>query len=112
MSALVHAHWLSHILRSHRGHLFYLLIDPLKEYFPFFLKALLTSIEQPSDYLCVFKLHFGLFVICSFDLNHVNLIDLLFYLFDFLVKPLLVWCDHCRLIMAFESCRFFKEMDH
>ena len=44
-SILVHAHRLSHILRGHSGHLFYLLVDSLEEYFPLFLETLLTPVQ-------------------------------------------------------------------
>jgi hypothetical protein len=101
-SILVHAHRLSHILRRHCGHLFDLLVDSLEEYLPLFLKTLLASVQQPSDDFGVFELHLCFFVICTFDLNHVDLIDLLFDLLDLFVETFLVRRDHRRLIMSFE----------
>jgi hypothetical protein len=81
----MHAHGLSHILRSQSGHLFDLLINSLEEYLPLFFEALLAPVKQPRNDLCVLELHFGLLVVCPFDLYHVDLIDLLLDLFDFFI---------------------------
>jgi NADH:ubiquinone oxidoreductase subunit H len=71
-------------------HLFKFFVDPVIELFPLLLQAALVPVKKPRDDLGVLELHIRLLDFRALDLDHVDLIHLLFYLFDLFIQAFLL----------------------